>query len=103
MLVAIVEDNVGIRKSLVGLFELYDYETIASENGNDGLNKIKKYRPNIIVADIMMPDMDGLTMVEKLRENADFKHIIINAKDMIMQLAKSKLIAQNIQDAHFQL
>ena len=86
MLVAIVEDNVGIRKSLVELFELYDYETIASENGNDGLNKIKKYRPNIIVADIMMPDMDGLTMVEKLRENADFKHIPI-----IFLTAKSSL------------
>lgn len=86
MLVAIVEDNIGIRKSLVELFELYDYETIASENGNDGLTKIKKYKPNIIVADIMMPDMDGLTMVEKLRENADFKHIPI-----IFLTAKSSL------------
>lgn len=37
------------------------------------------------------------------KNNLDFKHIIINGKDMIMQLAKSKLIAQNIQDAHFQL
>jgi DNA-binding response OmpR family regulator len=86
MLIAIVEDNVGIRKNLVELFELYNYETIASENGNDGLYKIKKYKPNIIVADIMMPDMDGLTMVEKLRENSDFKHIPV-----IFLTAKSSL------------
>jgi DNA-binding response OmpR family regulator len=86
MLVAIVEDNIGIRKNLVELFELYDYETISSENGRDGLSKIMKYKPNIVVADIMMPDMDGLTMVEKMRAEPDFKHIPI-----IFLTAKSSL------------
>lgn len=75
MLVAIVEDNFGIRKNLVELFELYDYETISSENGSDGLNKIMKYKPNIVVADIMMPDMDGITMIEKLRAKLEYRHI----------------------------
>jgi len=75
MLIAIIEDNSSIRNNLVQLFELYDYKTITSENGQDGLNLIRKYKPNLVITDIMMPMMDGIKMVEQLREDKKYNHI----------------------------
>lgn len=75
MLIAIIEDNTSIRNNLVQLFELYDYKTIVSENGLDGLQLIRKFKPNLVITDIMMPLMDGIKMVEMLREDKQFKHI----------------------------
>lgn len=77
MLVAIIEDNQGIRSNLVQLFELYDYKTVSTDNGEDGLNLIRKFKPNLILTDIMMPILDGISMVEKLRKEHDLKHIPI--------------------------
>ncbi|MFY7733547.1 MAG: response regulator transcription factor [Bacteroidia bacterium] len=75
MLIAIIEDNSSIRNNLVQLFELYDYKTITSENGLDGLNLIRKYKPSLVITDIMMPMMDGIKMVEQLREDKKYNHI----------------------------
>jgi DNA-binding response OmpR family regulator len=77
MLVAIIEDNQGIRSNLVQLFELYDYKTVSTDNGEDGLNLIRKFKPNLILTDIMMPILDGISMVEKLRKEHELKHIPI--------------------------
>jgi DNA-binding response OmpR family regulator len=75
MLIAIIEDNSTIRNNLFQLFELYDYKTITSENGLDGLKLIRKYKPNLVISDIMMPMMDGIKMIETLREDKSFNHI----------------------------
>lgn len=44
------------------------YEVVTAENGEEGLKKWKEYRPDIIIADIDMPVMNGFRMVERIRE-----------------------------------
>ncbi|MCF8430209.1 MAG: response regulator, partial [Bacteroidia bacterium] len=75
MLIAIIEDNEIIRNNLIILLEMHHFKTVSSDNGLDGLRLIKKSKPILILSDIMIPGLDGITMVEQLRLRKEFSHI----------------------------
>ena len=77
MLIVIIEDQTNIRENLKDIFELNDYKTIAVSNALDGLNVIYQNNPEMVVTDVMMPDMSGFEMVERLRSNSAYAHIPI--------------------------
>lgn len=65
--VLIVEDEESLRHVLVDrLSHLFTIET--ASDGEEGLNKFKETEPDIVLADIIMPKMNGFQMVEKIRE-----------------------------------
>ncbi|WP_442591203.1 hybrid sensor histidine kinase/response regulator transcription factor [Pedobacter sp. AW31-3R] len=73
-LVLIVEDNDDLRKFLWN--QLSDnYRVITAENGLQGLKKAKEFLPDIILSDIMMPEMDGIEMLDKIRNEMSTSHI----------------------------
>ncbi|HAV18382.1 MAG TPA: DNA-binding response regulator, partial [Erysipelotrichaceae bacterium] len=78
--VLVVEDEKGIRESLKLFLKSHNYEVVEAENGAEALKKIS---PDIHLAivDIMMPVMDGMTFVSRLRESYDFPVIFLSAKD----------------------
>ena len=82
----IVEDNKELRKYLVFKFNKY-YKVITAENGIKGLNKAAEILPDLIISDVMMPEMDGMEMVRRLRKIKELMTIPI-----IMLTAKSKNI-----------
>ena len=77
MLIVIIEDQTSIRENLKDIFELNDYKTITASNGLEGLNVIYQNNPDMVVTDVMMPDMSGFEMVERLRSNSAYAHIPI--------------------------
>jgi DNA-binding response OmpR family regulator len=91
MLIAIIEDNEGIRNNLVDLFEHYKYKTVCADNGETGLELIKNTLPNVVLTDIMMPKLDGIKMVEMLKAQKMFSHIPI-----IFLTAKEEIIDRTI-------
>lgn len=79
MRIVIVEDEVKIRTGMAGLISRHTSHTIVGEgkNGAEGLEIILKMKPDLVISDIRMPVMDGLEMLEKLKE-ADFScHCVI--------------------------
>lgn len=72
----VVEDNPEMREFLVQLLES-DFEIFEAENGVLALQKLKSISPNLIVSDLMMPEMDGLELAKKLRSIPNFAHIPI--------------------------
>jgi DNA-binding response OmpR family regulator len=66
--VLIVEDDRALRQALVEKFTSEDFAVLSSQNGIDGLANALTNRPDIILLDIIMPDVDGLTMLERLRQ-----------------------------------
>jgi len=72
--ILVVDDNLEmqtyISKNLSAV-----YDVILAENGRDALESLKNHNVAIIVCDWMMPVMDGLTLLRKVRENAEFSHI----------------------------
>lgn len=65
--IMLVEDNERLRKNLLFMLQRQDFETIGAENGKEALALVKEKRPDLIVSDIMMPDMNGHELLVALR------------------------------------
>ena len=79
-LIYIVEDDEGIREVYEGAFEGL-YQTNAFENAADFFEAYSKKRPDLIILDIMLPDMDGYAILTKIREmDEKIPVIIVSAK-----------------------
>lgn len=74
-LVLVVDDDREIRQMLCSLLQIYGYETDAAEDGLVALQKIRQRRPHIVVLDVMMPNMDGITLCQMLRQDAATKSL----------------------------
>lgn len=72
----IVEDNLELRTFLRSIF-VDQYQIIEATNGAEGLKKATQFLPDMIVSDVMMPDMDGVEMTKQLREGVATSHIPI--------------------------
>ncbi len=82
----VVEDNEELRQFLVHHFD--SYNVLVAENGKLGFETANKKIPDIIVSDIMMPEMDGLEMCSKLKKHFATSHIpviLLTAKTEISQ------------------
>ena len=80
--VLIVEDEDIIRKGLAYTMDWMGMGcTIVGEaaNGQEGLEKIEELKPDIVVADIMMPVIDGIEMIRIARQKFNFKSIILTS------------------------
>ncbi|MBF0433857.1 MAG: diguanylate cyclase [Magnetococcales bacterium] len=75
-----VEDDPDIRLQMVRFLSRRVPRLITAENGRDGLNKFMVNHPDIIVTDIMMPEMDGLQMAKAIREkDRDIPIVVMTA------------------------
>ena len=81
--VAIIEDDQAISQMYRFKFEAENYLVNTAENGRLGLELIEQMRPDIILLDIMMPEMTGDEMLERLRQQPwgkDIRVIILTNK-----------------------
>jgi len=89
--VLIIEDNVDIRENIVEILELAGYTVYAANNGKAGVDLATKQLPDIILCDIMMPDLDGygvLFMLNKNPDTAAIPFIFLTAKAERVDLRK---------------
>ena len=68
--ILIVEDEDVIREVLCSWLEEADYQTLTASNGLAGLEAIHEHGPDLIVADIMMPQLDGIELCRLTRETS---------------------------------
>lgn len=73
--VLLIEDDTVLRENTSELLELSGYDVTTAPNGNAGVETAKKVLPDIIVCDIMMPELDGYGVLESLSKNESTKHI----------------------------
>jgi DNA-binding response OmpR family regulator len=72
-----IDDNPQLIKMLRRCLEREDYEIIAAHSGNEGLRKFQESHPDLVILDVMMPDMDGWEVCRSLREISPNVPIII--------------------------
>ncbi|HNW34657.1 MAG TPA: response regulator [Candidatus Ozemobacteraceae bacterium] len=71
MKILLVEDDSSIRAFLGNLLQKNGYDVETASNGREGLDAFRQTRPDIILTDIIMPDMSGLQMLGKIRKTDD--------------------------------
>ena len=75
--ILIAEDDPGIQLSLKDEFESEGYQVFTADDGEKGLIMIKEQKPDLIILDIMLPELDGYEVCKKLRREGDNTPIIM--------------------------
>jgi DNA-binding NtrC family response regulator len=72
----IVDDEIGIRESLKMILKS-DYEVFLARNAEEAFSKMKEHSPDVILLDITLPDLDGLKVLERIKQNDPARVVIM--------------------------
>jgi DNA-binding response OmpR family regulator len=96
--ILIVDDEPSIVVPIQFLMEQQGYSVLVAENGEDALDAIYKYKPDLILLDIMLPRIDGYEVCEIVRLNPEYrsiKIIFLTAKGREVEIAKGLALGAN--------
>ncbi|EAI3582599.1 response regulator transcription factor [Campylobacter jejuni] len=77
LIILVVEDEVKARESMINVLSERFSKVIGAQNGDEGLKKFKKFKPDLVITDIAMPIMDGLDMAREIKEISDDVPIVV--------------------------
>jgi len=78
--ILVVDDEPSILKLVTAYLKPEGYEVFTASDGPSGLKAVRAYKPDILVLDIMLPGMDGIELLSKLRRESDVYVIMLTAK-----------------------
>jgi two-component system, OmpR family, KDP operon response regulator KdpE len=81
ILILIVEDDKPIKRFLEVSIETQGYKYISSETGQEAMALAFSYNPEVILLDLGLPDIDGIDLISKIKENLTSKIIVVSARD----------------------
>lgn len=73
--ILIIDDHNDIRENIAEILNLAGYQTFTAENGKRGVELALQEKPDLVVCDIMMPELDGYGVLHLLRKNQDTEHV----------------------------
>ena len=75
--ILVIDDEEGIRNLLDTLLDRKGYDVILADNGQKGLEVFRRARPDVVILDLKMPGMDGLTVLQQIRHLDPTQPVII--------------------------
>ena len=75
--VLVVDDDISITKMISGLLSNHGYEVLVAHDGLDCMVQVRKSTPDLILLDIMMPEINGYDVCRDLKFDVRFKHVPI--------------------------
>jgi DNA-binding response OmpR family regulator len=73
--ILLIDDNRTVFRLLDAIVRIKGYHLLYAENGQQGIVKARQEQPDLILLDVMMPDIDGFKVCQYLKENADTREI----------------------------
>jgi len=73
--ILVIEDEPEMRRNITALLRYYDYEPIAAENGRAGIETARREHPDLILCDVMMPELDGHGVLQSLQADVALARI----------------------------
>ena len=67
--ILVIEDEPEMRRNITALLRYYDYEPIAAENGRQGLETARREKPDLILCDVMLPELDGHSVLQAMQSD----------------------------------
>src|SRR5262245_49276955 len=65
--ILVIEDEPEMRRNITALLRFHDYEPIAAENGRQGIEAARREKPDLILCDVMLPELDGYGVLQSLQ------------------------------------
>jgi two-component system alkaline phosphatase synthesis response regulator PhoP len=78
--ILVIDDEPGILNLVKAYLQPEGYEVFTAENGPAGLQAARSFKPDLLVLDIMLPGMDGIELLSRLRRESDVYVILLTAK-----------------------
>jgi DNA-binding response OmpR family regulator len=78
--VLVVDDDIRMLRMMKRMLELENFQVIIANNGDTALKSFEKETPDLVLLDIMMPDMDGYAVCQRIREFSQVPIIMVTAK-----------------------
>lgn len=75
--ILLVDDDPNLRDMLRQMLEIGGFDVVEAEDGLDALEKLEEMTPDIMVLDVMMPNLDGVSLCKQLRSDAEFMSLPI--------------------------
>jgi CheY-like chemotaxis protein len=91
--VLIIDDDLGIRMLLSKFLQREGYETVLAEDGLEGVEAAKKHHPDLVLCDVVMPRMDGITAARLIKFYKPLQNvpiIFLTAKDAEKEIELAK-------------
>jgi DNA-binding NarL/FixJ family response regulator len=73
--ILVIEDEPEMRRNMTTLLRYYDYEPVAAANGREGVEAARRDKPDLILCDVMMPELDGYGVLQALQADAALARI----------------------------
>ena len=77
--ILVIEDNVDAADTLRDLLEMSEHEVEVAYNGSDGLKKAREFRPEVVLCDIGLPEMDGYEVARAMRADDELRTVFLVA------------------------
>jgi two-component system KDP operon response regulator KdpE len=87
-LVLVADDEPRITKLVSIALQEEGFRVVTAENGEEALRKAEEFRPDVVLLDIVMPDLDGIEVMQQLRERRPVPVILLTAKGSTSDKAK---------------
>jgi DNA-binding response OmpR family regulator len=97
--VLLVEDNVSVRELLRVLLETEGYEIVEATDGSDGLAQAEESKPDLMILDLMMPGLDGESVIRRLRSHSKLSKVpvlVVSGKYESLGRLKEQLGEENV-------
>ena len=78
--VLLIEDDPAVRRGVVLGLRRYGHETEAVATGEDGMEALEAFRPDLVLLDLMLPGMNGLEVCRRVRETGQIPIVILSAR-----------------------
>jgi DNA-binding NtrC family response regulator len=114
--VLIVDDEEKFTQPLAERLRLRDYDVTTSQSGEDAVTKVKKYNYDVVILDVLMPGMDGIETLRKIKKIKPLTEVImltghatvetaiegmkLGAMDFLMKPCETEDLVSKIQKAH---
>jgi len=100
--ILVVDDSKILVKKLSMMLEKQGYEAIGAFDGREGLAAVRTYKPNLIVADVVMPGMNGFQMSRTLKNDSQYQAIPIIIMSGTEDIAALRRSREGNADAYLQ-
>ncbi len=81
--ILVVDDDPGVLSGLRRALALDGYDVLAAEDGETALDLAASEKPDLVVLDVMLPELDGLAVCEQLRARSSVPILMLTAKDTV--------------------
>jgi len=89
--ILIIDDDPDVLETMAAVLETRDYQVLTALSGLEGINKASEEKPDLIIMDLLMPEVDGFVICKMIKENKEIKNIpviLLTGTGMVGDLEK---------------